>query len=227
MDAIVTDAETGEMICGRCGFVMDERLVDSGQEWRSFLDDKTNKARTGDWTSLTRHDHGLSTIINPINKDSAGNPLSASMKSSLRRLRIWDSRSSLKGTVDRNLLHALSELLKMKEKLSLTDAIAEKAAYIYRRALEKKLTRGRSISGLVSAALYAACRDSGTPRTLNDLSTAANIKRGDLTLCYRLLASVLNVINKNRAQKLIKTKELKSYHLVIISSTICYQRHIV
>jgi len=96
-DAIVTDAETGEMICGRCGFVMDERLVDSGQEWRSFLDDKTNKARTGDRTSLTRHDRGLSTIINPVNKDSAGNPLSASMKSSLRRLRLWDSRSRLKG----------------------------------------------------------------------------------------------------------------------------------
>jgi len=192
-DAIVTDAETGEMICGRCGFVMDERLVDSGQEWRSFLDDKTNKARTGDRTSLTRHDRGLSTIINPVNKDSAGNPLSASMKSSLRRLRLWDSRSRLKGTADRNLLHALSELLKMKEKLSLSEAIAEKAAYIYRKALEKKLIRGRSITALVAAAIYAACRESGTPRTIKEVSSEINIRRRDLSVSYRLLLRELDL----------------------------------
>ncbi|MCH7758377.1 MAG: transcription initiation factor IIB [Thaumarchaeota archaeon] len=192
-DAIVTDAETGEMICGRCGFVMDERLVDSGQEWRSFLDDKTSKARTGDRTSLTRHDRGLNTIINPVNKDSAGNPLSASMKSSLRRLRLWDSRSRLKGTADRNLLHALSELLKMKEKLSLSEAIAEKAAYIYRKALEKKLIRGRSISALIAAALYAACRESGTPRTIKEVSSEINIRRRDLAVSYRMLLRELDL----------------------------------
>jgi len=192
-DAIITDAETGEMICGRCGFVMDERLVDSGQEWRSFLDDKTSKARTGDRTSLTRHDRGLSTIINPVNKDSAGNPLSASMKSSLRRLRLWDSRSRLKGTADRNLLHALSELLKMKEKLSLSEAIAEKAAYIYRKALEKKLIRGRSITALVAAAIYAACRESGTPRTIKEVSSEINIRRRDLSVSYRLLLRELDL----------------------------------
>ena len=115
------------MFCAKCGFVITERVDNQGPE-RTFSDN-TNKSRTGDRTSLTRHDRGLSSIINPINKDSAGNPLSSSMKSSLRRLRLWDSRSILKGTVDRNLLHALSELLKMKDKLSLSDAIAEKAAY--------------------------------------------------------------------------------------------------
>jgi len=81
----------------------------------------------------------------------------------------------------------------MKEKLFLSDAIVEKAAYIYRKALEKELVRGRTISSLVAAALYAACRESGTPRTLNDVSSAINITRKNLALCYRLLLRELNL----------------------------------
>ena len=81
-----------------------------------FSDSTVNKARTGDRTSLTRHDQGLST--SPINKDSSGNPLSASMKTSLKRLRVWDSRSRAKTSVDRNL-QALNQLLKMKQEITI------------------------------------------------------------------------------------------------------------
>jgi len=189
---LVTDIESSELFCAKCGFVIDERVSNFGPE-RRFSDDTTNKSRTGDRTSLTRHDQGLSTIINPINKDSSGNPLSASMKTSLKRLRIWDSKSRTNRSVDKNLQQALGELLKMKEKLSLSDAIVEKAAYIYRKAIEKKLVKGRSISSLIAAALYAACRESGTPRTLNEISNSINIKRKNLAVCYRMILKELDL----------------------------------
>jgi len=79
---IITDFETGEVICSNCGHVLSERVEDSGPEWRSFSDDKTNRRRTGDGTTLAKHDQGLSTIITSTNKDASGRPLSASMKKS-------------------------------------------------------------------------------------------------------------------------------------------------
>jgi transcription initiation factor TFIIB len=84
-------------------------------------------------------------------------------------------------------------LLKMKEKLSLSEAIVEKAAYIYRKALEKKLVRGRSILALIAASLYAACRESGTPRTIKEVSDAIDIRRGDLAASYRMLLQELEL----------------------------------
>ena len=69
----------------------------------------------------------------------------------------------------------------------------EKAAYIYRKALEKKLVRGRSISGMMGSALYAACREVETPRTLKDIAGVMNIKKGDLARCYRLLVKELDL----------------------------------
>jgi len=192
-NTIITDMDIAELICGLCGFVISERLEDSGPEWRSFTDDKTNKARTGAGTSLTRHDQGLSTIINPSNRDATGKPLSNSMKMTLKRLRVWDSRSQAHGAMDRNCRIAFSELGTMKDKLALSDAVIEKAAYIYRKALDKNLVRGRTISALIAASLYAACRDTETPRTLNDITAAINIKRKNLSLCYRMLVKELGL----------------------------------
>jgi transcription initiation factor TFIIB len=150
-------------------------------------------ARTGAPTSLTRHDKGLSTVINPANKDATGRPLSSSMKSTITRLRTWDSRSQSQESTDRNLRQALSELDRLKDKLAISFSVVEKAAYIYRKAIDKKLVRGRSISALIAAALYAACRDTETPRTLKDVAEAANVKRKDIARCYRLLHHELDL----------------------------------
>ena len=37
---MVTDNESGEMFCSKCGFVMSEKLQESGPEWRSFTQDE-------------------------------------------------------------------------------------------------------------------------------------------------------------------------------------------
>jgi transcription initiation factor TFIIB len=181
-NSILTDEVTGENFCGKCGYVITEKSQESGPEWRSFQKDGgADPARTGAPSSLMIHDMGLSTVINPLNKDASGKPLSTSMKSTIERLRTWDA------PVDRNLRQALSDLNKLKDKVSIPANVLEKAAYIYRKALEKKLVRGRSISAMIAASLYAACRDTETPRTLKDVADAANVKRKDIARCYRLL----------------------------------------
>jgi len=184
---LVADQNTGELCCSRCGLVVTDKIADTGAEWRSFANDESNRTRVGAGTSLTMHDMGLSTVINPLNKDATGKPLTAAMKSTIERLRTWDSRSQAHQPVDRNLRQALGELNKLKDKVAISANVLEKAAYIYRKALEKKLVRGRSISAMIAASLYAACRDTETPRTLRDIADAANVKRKDIARCYRLL----------------------------------------
>jgi transcription initiation factor TFIIB len=185
---MLTDEVTGEQFCGKCGYVISEKSQASGPEWRSFQKDSgSDPTRTGAPISLTRHDKGLSTVINPANRDATGKPLSSSMKSTITRLRTWDSRSQTHKADDRNLRQALGELNNLKDKLTISSSVLEKAAYIYRKALEKKLVRGRSISALIAASLYAACRDTEIPRTLKDVAEAANVKRKDIARCYRIL----------------------------------------
>ena len=168
--------------------VISDKIIDTSAEWRSFSNEGgTDPTRTGAPTSLTMHDRGLSTVMGPVNKDASGKPLSTSMKSTIERLRTWDSRSQTQSSSDKNLRQALNEMSKLKDKLALTDAVIEKASYIYRKSLERKLVRGRSIQGLVAACLYAACRNTETPRTIQDISNGMNIRKKDIARCYRLV----------------------------------------
>jgi len=194
-DEILTDDSTKERFCGKCGIVISEKAQESGPEWRSFSEDGgPGRQRTGMPTSLTMHDKGLSTIINPLNRDATGKPLTGSMKIMIGRLRTWDNRSQVNRPVDKNFKKAFDDLYRLKDKLALSNSVVEKAAYIYRKAVEKRLVRGRSISTVIAAALYAACRDTETPRSLNDVAENANIRRKDISRCYRILVNELELV---------------------------------
>ncbi len=190
---VISDTEIGEVVCGHCGFVISDKIVNSGNERRTFLDGTPDKARTGGGTSLAMHDMGLSTVIGAANKDATGKSLSSSMRSIIERLRTWDSRTQAHSSSERNLRQALNEMYKIKDKLALTDAVIEKAAYIYRKALDKKLVQGRSITAMMASALYAACRNAETPRTLKDIADVINIPKGSIADVYRVLVKELDL----------------------------------
>ena len=57
----------------------------------------------------------------------------------------------------------------IKDKLTLTDPIIERATYYYRKTLENKLIKGRSIKEMVVASVYAACKEMDIPRRLEDI----------------------------------------------------------
>jgi transcription initiation factor TFIIB len=190
---MVTDPESGEIICRNCGIVMLDKIQESRPEWRAFTaDDGKDRTRTGTPSSLARHDMGLSTVIGRADKDASGNTIDVSMRSTMDRLRAWDFRTQAHTPTDRNLRQAFSELERLKDKLGLSDVIIEKTAYIYRKAQERGLVRGRTISSVLAAAIYIACRESGTSRTLKDIASISNIKRKDIARTYRLLVLELN-----------------------------------
>jgi transcription initiation factor TFIIB len=191
---MVIDSNGGELYCSACGMVVKEKITETGPEWRSFSgDDNENKGRTGLPTSIAMHDMGLATVIGIANRDSSGKALSGSMRSTVDRMRTWDRRSQVHESADRNLRQAFNELRRFADKLTVSDAITEKAAYIYRKALERNLVRGRSITQVIAASLYAACRDGEVPRTLKDVAAVSNVKKKDIARSYRLLLKEMDI----------------------------------
>ena len=190
---LVTDNSTGEILCSTCGQVLIEKLISLGPEHSSFdIEQFNEKSRTGIKSSIAIHDMGLATSIGIADKDASGNYLSGSMKSTFNRLRLWDNRSKSRGN-DRNLRYAFMLLSTMKSQLNLPDNVIEEAAYIYRKAIARKLTQGRGIASVIYASIYAACRKTNTPRTLKDIAVAGNLRKGDLALAYRIIAKTLDL----------------------------------
>ena len=148
---IITDLDSGEIVCSKCGVVISDKIQDTRQEWRGFVnsEEAKDRRRTGMPISLARYDMGLYTMVGSGYKDGRGQVLDASMRSTMRRLRKWDLRTQ--ANANRNLITAFNQLNILKDKLGLPDAIVEKTAYIYRKARERGLGRGRETSSALAA----------------------------------------------------------------------------
>jgi transcription initiation factor TFIIB len=82
---LITDNESGELICSNCGMVISEKTTDNThEESRAFtLEELNNRERTGPPRSLAVHDMGLSSVIGRRNMDASGQLLNASMRSTI------------------------------------------------------------------------------------------------------------------------------------------------
>ncbi|RPJ25398.1 MAG: transcription initiation factor IIB, partial [Nitrosopumilales archaeon] len=193
---IITDPETSELICSNCGLVIStERVQETRPEWRYFDHDSpnNNRIRTGMPTSLARHDMGLSTIIGRTDRDYTGNRIATSVKSTIDKLRVLDYRTQLYSATDRSLKKAFSELDILKDKLALPDSVVEKTAYIYRKAQQRGMIRGRTVSAMLAAAIYIACREIRVGKTLKDIAEGSNVKPKILSQSYRILLTELDI----------------------------------
>jgi len=190
---IVTDSEGGEIMCGSCGAVLVEKIVERDYSQYIFTKDSITKTRFGPKLKLSFIGIGLSTVINSHNTDSSGKQLSGKMRSEFYRLRKWDSQS--KSKKKNQIFNEPFDLLDgVRSKLGLSELVVEKSAYIYRKAVLHNLIRGRSRPLLISASIYAACRSTNTPRTLKDIANAANVTKKMLQKTYMLLVKNLGLI---------------------------------
>ncbi len=189
---IISDMEIGELVCTNCGFVLLEKMEDQSPE-RIITGEGFKTTRIGSSYSLAKHDNGLATVIGNVDRDAFGRPLSASMKYKIDRLRMWDTRSQVHTTKSRNFRAAFSLLDRLRDSLVLSYMVNEKAAHIYRVAVGKGLVKGRTISDMMAASVYAACRHTETPRSLKEISRGANRDRKTVAKCYRLLLIELDL----------------------------------
>ncbi len=188
---LVYDPERGEIVCARCGYVVEENIVDMGPEWRAFdAGQRERRARTGAPESILLHDKGLSTDIG-MSKN-----LSALTREKIYRLRKWQSRLRVSEAMERNLVFALSELDRLASNLHLPKYVEEEAARLYREAVRRDLIKGKPIESIIAACVYIACRLLKIPRTLDEVAAVSKVSKKDIGKGYRFIARKLNLTPK-------------------------------
>jgi len=81
----------------------------------------------------------------------------------------------------------------MASALGLPESVRETASVIYRRALDENLLPGRSIEGVATASLYAAARQAGTPRSLDEIDGVSRVEKDEIARTYRYVVRELGL----------------------------------
>lgn len=191
----LTDPITGEVICISCGAVISDKIAETRPEWSVYGTNELNsRSRVGMPISLAIHDLGLSTVIGKNNKDFSGKTIvDTSTRVVIERIRTLDYRTQTRSSKGQSRKYAFRQLNGLKEKLALPSPVLEKAAYIYRKAQQNDIIRGRTRTGAMAACVYIACREAIIPRAFDEVAEVSNIRRKEMWKAYRAIVSELDL----------------------------------
>ena len=185
-------SERGEIVCKNCGLVVEEDLIQEGPNGVPLT--RTTKLPRPHRRSLKymSPNKGLVTEIDQYNRDVRGGKIALAASPIVPHAQ-GHKRASISNSIERNLAIALTELNRVASHLGLQESIRESAALLYRKCVEKGLIRGRQIESVVSAVIYAICRQYGIPRTLDEISAVAEIPKKEIGRTYRLITQELGI----------------------------------
>jgi len=183
------DSETAELICQKCGTVIEEDMVEESAEPRAFTaEEREKRKRTGSPLTYTKHDRGIST---QIGHGGSLSEVAPRKRGQYHRIRRWDRR--IAESRSRNLRFALSELQKLVDDLNLPKSVHEQSARLYDKAIGQETVKGRKIEKIVASLVLLVARDQRVPRTLREVAEASDIDKRELGKNYRYVARELDL----------------------------------
>ena len=178
---LVEDFASGDMICDECGCVVGDRIIDTRSEWRTFSSDNgEDPSRVGGPNNPLLDTDQLDTIISKKDGHSG-------TSQTLNRLQ---SRHALKNN-ERTLLAAFKSISILCERISLPKVIADRAKQLFKMVFDKKLLKGKTNEGVISACIYIACRQEQVPRSFKEISSLTLVSRKDIGKCFKMITPLL------------------------------------
>lgn len=192
MPNIVEEFGNGDTVCGTCGLVLGDRVVDTRSEWRTFAnDDGDDPSRVGAASDPLME--GMEQLNTVISFKDGGSGLA-------RELQRAASRSQ-NSRQERNLLTAFRDISNWCDQFSLPKMISDIAKQLYKRSDEEKLLRGKPLDAVIAACIFIACRQAHVPRTFREICNLTHVSKKVLGQCYKALEQAFNLTPGSTAQR--------------------------
>jgi len=181
---IVEEFSSGDLVCGTCGLVLGDKIVDTRSEWRTFANDEgDDPSRVGAASDPIMD--GIEQLDTTISFRDGGSGIA-------RELQRAASRSSASRS-ERNLLQAFRDIASWCDQFSLPKTISDIAKQLYKRSDEEKLLRGKPLDAVIAACIFIACRQAHVPRTFREICTLTHVSKKTLGQCYKALEQAFNL----------------------------------
>ncbi|CAI2163589.1 2084_t:CDS:1 [Funneliformis geosporum] len=177
---LIEEYSSGDVVCGDCGLVLADRIIDTRSEWRTFSGDDNGSldpSRVGAAADPLLKDSALDTII------------SSNGHKGLNRTHYKVTTSKF----DMTLKHAYSEIEALCGSMDLTKEISDTTKQLYRRTIEEKLLRGKNQMAIFSACIYIACRVKKVARSFREICLSSQVSKREIARCFKILYNNLEL----------------------------------
>lgn len=181
---IVEQFGSGDLVCGNCGLVLGDRIVDTRSEWRTFANDEgDDPSRVGAASDPLME--GMEQLDTVISFRDGGSGIARELQRAASRSQ--NSRS------ERNIMTAFRDIGSWCDQFSLPKTISDIAKQLYKRSDEEKLLRGKPLEAVIAACIFIACRQAHVPRTFREICDLTHVSKKILGQCYKALEQAFNL----------------------------------
>ncbi|OLY79326.1 Transcription initiation factor IIB [Smittium mucronatum] len=179
---IVEEFASGDLVCGDCGLVLGDRIIDTRSEWRTFANDEgDDPSRVGNAANPFLDGAQLDTII--ARSGDGGSGLARDLN------KIHGKNTAQKH--EKNLIQAYKEIIGMCDAIDLPKSIGDVAKQLYKEVEDNKLLRGRSNESIIAACIFIACRQENVPRTFKEICALTRVPKRDIGRVVKELQRLL------------------------------------
>ncbi|OMJ25156.1 Transcription initiation factor IIB [Smittium culicis] len=179
---IVEEFASGDLVCGDCGLVLGDRIIDTRSEWRTFANDEgDDPSRVGNAANPFLDGAQLDTII--ARSGDGGSGLARDLN------KIHGKNTAQKH--EKNLIQAYKEIIGMCDAIDLPKSIGDVAKQLYKEVEDNKLLRGKSNESIIAACIFIACRQENVPRTFKEICALTRVPKRDIGRVVKELQRLL------------------------------------
>ena len=181
---LVEEYSSGDLVCGQCGLVVGDKIVDTRSEWRTFAnEDGDDPSRVGAATKpiLDGLTENLETRISSRDGGSG-------VAMSLQR-----AQGRTAGNQNRHILDGFDLISNKVEMMHLGRATGEAAKQLFRRVHDEKILRGKSTEAIIAAVLLIACKQSGDPRSFPEIQKYTGVEKKAFAACFKDLQKTFDL----------------------------------
>ncbi|KAK2626950.1 hypothetical protein QTJ16_004125 [Diplocarpon rosae] len=175
---LVEEFSSGDMVCGSCGLVLGDRIVDTRSEWRTFANDdqgNDDPSRVGDGANPLLNGSQLTTSIS----FQDGNARSRDL------MRTQNKSSNDKAT--KGLLAAYKEIGAHCDAVNIPKNVSDTAKHLFKLVDDAKAFKGKSQEAIVAGCIFIACRQCGVPRTFREIYALTKVSKKDIGRTFKAL----------------------------------------
>jgi len=207
---LVEEFSSGDLVCGSCGLVIGDRIVDTRSEWRTFSNDDQgtdDPSRVGDGANPLLNGSQLSTSIAFGEGKSAGELHRAHGRSTADK-------------ATKGLLAAYKEIGAHCDAVGIPKNVSDTAKHLFKLVDDAKAFKGKSQEAIIAGCIFIACRQCGVPRTFREIYALTKVSKKDIGRTFKALESFFasDAQNKNKNAPQGKTYMLSILLLLCINS---------
>lgn len=193
---LVEEFSSGDMVCGSCGLVLGDRIVDTRSEWRTFSNDdqgNDDPSRVGDGANPLLNGSQLQTTI------SFGDGGSGRSRELHRA-----QNKSTHDKATKGLLAAYKEIGAFCDAMHIPKNVSDTAKHLYKLVDDAKALKGKPQDVLSAGCIFIACRQCGVPRTFREVFAVTKVQKKEIGRTFKALEKFFATQNQEKMEAVLQ-----------------------